>query len=103
MDVQNEKFLDKLEDVEKILDKLEDTDRKEGAEKLYEVGDEQKIVENYQEDVQNVKFPEKLEDIEMILDKLENTEKELEEVVGVQKIDSSYQDIREKQRNRQKS
>ena len=39
MDVQNEKFLDKLEDVEKILDKLEDTGKKEGAEKLYEVGD----------------------------------------------------------------
>ena len=37
-----------------------------------------------------------LEDIEMILDKLENTEKELEEVVDVKKIDSSYQDVRDK-------
>ena len=51
-----------------------DTEQREGTQKLEEVGDVQKIVDNYQEDVENVKFPDKLDDIEKILDKLEDTQ-----------------------------
>ena len=53
---------------------MEDTEQREGTQKLEEVGDVQKIVDNYQEDVENVKFPDKLDDIEKILDKLKDTQ-----------------------------